>query len=312
MKIQYLVFRLFASISMLASVAVAGSPSSGVTDSCGPTFLEIYDFQVDDVFQVTEMHGSNGNGSSSTATEEKYRIVSREAIAGGFRYGIEERTRVSYYSASPYGGPAITSTGYGNINGIWEITDSTARRALNTCKDRVAKLPTSGSQFAGTDGQYSGLSGNNEFTRVRITVGDRGSFPLADSATRLKIFGAPQGAATRNLYTDSVLKVASSGQEWAVYAPGLGLVRMTAMVFESQIEYQLQGYSRGGVTVGTVYPDSVFIMPVALRLKTPENLEIPDIVRLTRNGPSFLSMGSAGIRDLIGRQIRSFPSQGLP
>lgn len=297
-----------ATAASQAEAATSNALPATAMDSCGPSFPEIYDFQVGDVFQGEQTSMNAGNGESKSQIEEKYEIVSRETIQGGYRYGIEGRVRSTYTSSSPYG-PSSTQTGYGKVSEIWEFSDSTDRKALNGCKDQVVRFPHVGANYAGSGSPFSGIPITGNFTRVRIAIGDTASFPLTEDATRLKILGAPAGGLhAGNLYKDSALKVASQDQVWAVYAAGLGLVRLTAFVFESRIDFRLQGYSRGGVTVGTVYPDAVFIGPDAIRLTAPRNSGDPRVLRVLNAGPLFLGSGSA-LRDLSGRRTFAFPPE---
>jgi len=78
------------------------------------------------------------------------------------------------------------------------------------------------------------------------------------------------------------------------------------MVFESRVDYQLQGYSRDGVAVGTVYSDAYFIGPDAVAFAPPGEIKVHPILRFTEGGPILVQPGTSNIRDFIGRRAIAF------
>lgn len=80
-----LALALFGSVSGAAphsARSAARSPTGTAAESCGPSFAEIYDFQVGDIFQDTWSPPASigGNGEIVRSLDRKYRIVSRERL----------------------------------------------------------------------------------------------------------------------------------------------------------------------------------------------------------------------------------------
>jgi hypothetical protein len=272
-----------------------GSLAAGAVDSCGPSYLEIYDFPVGDVFQdeIVISQGSIGSGYSNVVSvTRRYRITSRLGLANGYRYTLEGLYHKVTNERSGAGNPLVKHE-YGEMSETREYLD-TASHPLNACKDRMVRV----SRIAENPSA-------NFYTRVQIAIGDMRNFPLSSDTTRLKIMGTPIGTTIANLYTDSAGNYSASGASYsAVYAAGLGCVRIEANLGESGASSsRLQGYIRGGATIGLIWPDEEFMPPVSTRMEGLAAKRKSDRIRISRSGLVFLVPGGPGYRDLRGESV---------
>jgi hypothetical protein len=297
MRAYTLIPALLFGIGMLATLARTsgmGVPPAAPADTCSPSYLGIYDFPVGDVFQDVESQSYSGGGIVPFAdTYRKYKVVSRERLANGYRYGIEGLThRVTGYLRSTDTARKHT---YGQVSETWDFLDSAGQR-LDACQDRMVKLPS--------------IAGNGKpcFSRVRIAIGDIRNFPLSSDTTRIKILGTPIGSTSGNaLYEDSAGKIpvtsAAAVRYSAVYAAGLGCVRLDAFSFETSVGSQLQGHIRGNDTLGVISPDEDFMPPVSTRMEGLAAKRKSDRIRISRSALVFLVPGGPGFRDLRGESV---------
>jgi hypothetical protein len=279
----------------VAAPAHGALTQAAAADTCGPTFLQVYDFQVGDVFQDRQTSGSTGGAgiTSSTAVYRKYAIVSRERLPNGFRYGISGLLHQVYTHKSsmlPSVPPEEEIHSYSEIRETWEFPDTAAHR-LNACLDRMIKLP---SRPDYPDPVY---------TRVKIAVGDKRAFPLSSDTTRIKILGNTMAPGSDgNLYSDPdgkiPLTVAFSYSEG--FAAGLGRVRSDVLNGESRASFQLDGCIRGKESLGGISPDETFLPPTQARIPARAAARETEPILRARAGWYFLSQGGSGYRDVKG------------
>jgi hypothetical protein len=277
-----------------APAHATGAAANAAADSCGPAFLQIYDFQVGDVFQdeISSTGHGTGFGPTSETLYRKYSVVSKERLANGYRYVMEGLIH-RYTKGGPF--PASWKHDYMEMGETWTFLDS-ARHPANGCKDHIVELPP----FAGNSAIF--------FTRVRIAIGDRQAFPLSSDTTRVKILGArPTDNPADNLYLDSTgispLPVSAIAYS-ALYAAGLGCVHYDAFSFETGLGSRLQGHARGHDTLGVISPDEAFLPPASARPEGVAAGRKPDGIALSRAAMLFPVPGGSGYRDLRGGKAR--------
>lgn len=283
------------------------SPTAlAAADSCSPTYLQIYDFQVGDVFQDRRSVSSGGEAvrpASSTTDYRKYSIVSKETLANGFRYGVAGLSHqvVSIKEGLMPTSPVTLYHSYGEIKESWEFLDTAGHR-LNACKDRIVPIPpvTSSSPSPG-------------YTRIIIVVGEKQAFPYATDSTRLKILGQDPANTDGNLYVDSAGKTRREPLPTysAGYAAGLGCVGMKINFGESVSEQRLEGRARGREFIGLISPDETFLPPASARLPSRASAREQKRILSGREGWVFLPQDGSGYRDLNGVRNKPIPAATL-
>jgi hypothetical protein len=288
-----------AATAASAPKAGAGLPPAASADSCGPSFLDIYDFQVGDVFQYSMMSTyTAGGGYGAEEHDAKYLILSKQALGTGYRYEVASLTR-SWTSFPP--GPKT----FGSGNAAWTLSDDPDRLALDRCRDSLAPMPVP-SILPG--GQFTGF-----YTRVKIPKGDTVDFPLATASMRIKILGESSGRfpgngfPAANLYRDSAGRIPDTGsfrsKYLSVYAAGLGAVRGSVSSWEGGGSgFSLTGYIRNGITYGTVYPDSAFGVTLGVKPRSARTQASPPVFHLGPSGSFLFSAEGRGMLDQLGRQ----------
>ncbi|MBW8887346.1 MAG: hypothetical protein JF616_06245 [Fibrobacteres bacterium] len=298
---------MLIGIGSIAPMANAAGPNalSAAADSCGPSYLDIYDFQVGDVFQYSRSRWDAGGGNGQYAGDDrKYTILSKDAHPDGYRYQV--RGLIRSWSFTP-----ANNQQFGSFNGTWLFTDSLAKPSLNACEDQVAKMLYG--SFPPGPPRATGY-----YTRVHIAIGDTFDIRFLTDTTRLKYFGAPITSQypNNNLYVDSAGNILLGEQGpiengpltyLEVYAAGLGIVHSENAEFESSPKMSMTGYIRNGVTHGKVESDSAFGVTVAIRAPSPEGMTHPDPYRPSEIDPFLFSAGKSGLRDPLGRRAQSFP-----
>ncbi len=292
---------IFGWISFYTCCGFAASSQAAPTaaDSCSPTYLQIYDFHVGDVFQDMRSVSSGGGAvrtASSTTVYRKYSIVSKETLAKGFRYGVAGLSHqvVSNKTGLMPNSPVTTTHAYDEIKEDWEFLD-TASHALNACKDRIVPLKL-----------YSYSPEPFAYSRVIIAGGEKTDFPIATDSIRLKILGQNPASMDGNLYEDSAGKTVrgSTPLYSAVYAAGLGCVSMKINFGESVSEQRLEGRARGRDVIGGISPDETFLPPGSARLPSRASAREPKPILRGREGWFFLTKDGSGYRDLNGARNR--------
>ena len=214
------------------------------SDTCSPSFKDIYDFQVGDVFQyVKESWTSGGGAGYNTKTTTKYTITNKTVNGDTLMYpitGIKKYER--YCDIGPFPGCEYYSES-GFINDKLIFIDS-AKHYLNCCKNELI------SDFIPEE--YYWDSFREEFgelyTRIQIKTVE---------GNPEKITGGQAGQ-LNNLYIyneeDSLISINDIQYE-AVYAKNLGLIKEYFWYFEFNENDFLQGYCKDGDTTGTVSSD---------------------------------------------------------
>lgn len=292
MELRFLAFVILFAIAIffafaLGVAAAAPSPApKAVADSCGPSYLEIYDFKIGDVFQYSRLFASNAGRRSFDA---KYTVLAKEAFPDGFRYQVSGLTKTFSY-------PALPRDGYGQTSETWEFRDSLPHRSLDGCRNEVVRFPQSGPEAIsfGPSGEY--------YTRIGIWPCDTLDFGLSTCSDKLKVFGALKGSRPINVYSDTLGTSAPIIELFAAYARGLGMVRKEFDFLEGQESLRLKGFIRNGRTFGVVDPDDFFRVTVALGSRPAAGKASPPIFSLSPSGRFWLSADGDARADGLGRR----------
>jgi hypothetical protein len=234
---------LFAGAFLLLGLAVEIRAAA-----CTPGAFDLFDFQVGDVFQyqVTTPLPDQAASAGRVVTTRKYRIASRTASGPIRLYRIEGRYR-----------QVVTRTGetpadptFGGIEEEMSVVD-TVKNPFAGCDKEIVPMPPS-------FGYRSTF-----WTRVQAWVGDTSVFALAGSGLRMKTYGRELGMWVGG---DAISPIMDTWQSQA-YGEGLGLLRASIGGMNAGDAYTqtLVGYSKGGVTVGVLSPDSAFYGTTAIR-----------------------------------------------
>ena len=215
-----------------------------------PGFLEIFDFEVGDIFQHT--------GSGYIADQwvyhyhwtKKVQITSKELFIDSVKYGFS-----GIYRSISWGKNLIIDT----ISGSVTYIDSTTHPA-NNFPNEIYVLPNSWSGY-GTDRVFTRtLIYPNEVTNV-ITK----EYGMLEDPTFLQLyqddlfFELDDSCDTLYRYDQIDMISLPAGLKKVIYANTLGEVLNREGFFEYEDHKSLQGYVKDGDTVGTVTPDSVLL-----------------------------------------------------
>jgi hypothetical protein len=266
--------------------------------SSAQNYHEVYDFNVDDVFQYLTSKGCGSGDSPSYETIKKYKIVSKEVSGDTIKYSIIGKELMhEYYWETPNWVEYSSSSS--DIDAILTYIDS-ANDYLNKPTGSLVLLTPPYSQ-------------DSVLSRILVDSLD---------GMKMKIVGGDVYQEITNLFeyhADTTIldtinfehRIFTTIYELK-YSKNLGLVEYNYQGFECGEETTLQGYVKGNNTTGIVWPDSKFIVSSSViqnKIKitpNPANDYLYIDVATTEN------LAGIAIYDLNGREIISFsPAQKL-
>lgn len=295
------------SLLPLLAIGWAAMPASAQT--CGPTFKEVHDFEVGDVFQVKFAKGHSGKGSRGNGTDTlwKYSITSKGARGDTLLYARNVTKIWSEWSGGDFPYPK-TTTHLGILDYQDTVTYfSPAEAGFDGCEEDMASMPG----FLIDDSVTTGFK-----TRIRLATAPLAEYPPMETGTRCKVFGADFNAGNNLYLADGQTPVKNrllAGYFYdgkSTFAEGLGMVHAisyrTGGNSGDTWEWSLMGHVRRGDTLGTVEPDDVFrARQVGIRPFGSPAGKGRDGGRLFRSGvPVFRPAGSPWSFDLSGRRLQ--------
>jgi hypothetical protein len=241
MKKELLFFILIVSFKLTLGQSLRMVSDS---DTCSPSFKDIYDFQVGDVFQYVKKSWASGGGAGyNTKTTLKYTITNKTGYGDTLIYpitGIKKFER--YCDIGPFPGCEYYSES-SLINDILIFIDS-ATHYLNCCNNELI------SNFIPEE--YYWDSFREEFGELYTKIQTQTSEGNPEKKT------GGQTGQLNNLYIyneeDSLVRTNDIQYE-AVYAKNLGIIKEYFWYFEFDENDYLQGSIKHGDTTGMVSSD---------------------------------------------------------
>ena len=218
---------------------------TSIIDTCGPSFKDIYNFEVGDVFQYFQPHyGENQSGFISSDITTKYTIIDKTIVGDTFNYKIKGIKYTDNYCSCSLSKKDKTSSVIINENLIY--IDS-SNHFLNKCKNEliIVKGPQQNKVFEDRL-TYAFGEIDSLFSTVQLNENNKAE----------KIIGDYENIFFDNK-KDSSLPVFMTYK--AVYAKNTGLIEEKIISFEYGNKLNLQGYIKNGDTTGTVSSDRLLL-----------------------------------------------------
>jgi hypothetical protein len=227
-------------LNILTYNALALTPNANA-DTCDPSFQDVFNFEIGDVFQYREISTSSAGGSN--ATNE---VVTQYIIRDKFSYGstteyyVQGWRKTLFYYANIAVNSIDTDTTSEEVyvDTILVFNDS-ANHFLNRCPKDLIKLDSYLLDEFGFKNLYSRKQTSYRDSLMQKVIGGDGNVLQYNDR-------------------DSLIPVSNMFYE-AIYQKGIGLVSQEFTFFELRESLKLEGFLRNNDTTGFLekgeYPD---------------------------------------------------------